>query len=185
VPSTKSTVTPVKKPRNDPKKVAANMRAKRKAIPIASVKCLVPDEVLYAPETDPELLQVQDAIDKTALLGKSLRETCRLVGIRYERAYVVINANPALVKRWNQARVDYLRLKVEEMEEIARDPNLDVQRARLLCDNIKWEAQRVARHIYGDHIVVSGDGDAPLIVQMVAGASDLVKKIRGSTDQEQ
>jgi hypothetical protein len=152
-------------------------RAKAKAIPIASTSCLVPDEVLNAPGADAELLKVQDAIDKTAMLGKSLKETCRLVGINYARAYVLINANPPLVKRWNQARVDYLRFKVEDMERIA-NTEPDVQRARLLCDNIKWEAQRVARHIYGDHIIVAGDADAPLITKLVMGSAELVRRIR-------
>jgi hypothetical protein len=80
--------------------------------------------------------------------------------------------------------VDYLRFKVEDMERIATTEP-DVQRARLLCDNIKWEAQRVARHIYGDHIVVAGDESAPLITKLVMGSAELVKKIRGSTDAEQ
>lgn len=169
MPSTKSleSLTPAGKAK----------RAKAQAIPLVAKSPLTADEVLDAPGTSRELLQVQDAIDKTAMLGKSLKETCRKVGINYARAYILINANPELVKRWNQARVDYLRFKVEDMERIARTEP-DVQRARLLCDNIKWEAQRVARHIYGDHIIVAGDADAPLITKLVMGSAELVKRIR-------
>jgi hypothetical protein len=168
VPSTKQTT-----------KANQQMRAARKKTAIAKASPLTPDEVLPAPGTtlDAEILQVQDAIDKTAMLGKSLKETCRLVKLNYARAYILINAHPELVKRWNQARVDYLRFKVEDMERIA-NTEPDVQRARLLCDNIKWEAQRVARHIYGDHIIVAGDADAPLITKLVMGSAELVKRIR-------
>lgn len=132
---------------------------------------------------DGELQTVQQAIDLTAELGKSLRECCARLKIPYGRAYVLINNHPELVKRWNHARVEYLRTKVEDMEAIALDPNIDVQRARLLCDNIKWEAQRVARHIYGDQIIVAGNPDAPLITQLVVTSNDLVKRIRGEEEE--
>ena len=165
MPSTKSHAQAVRRTRQ-----ATGRKAQS---PLTADEVLPPVGVVLAAE----LLKVQDAIDRTAMLGKSLKETCRLVGLPYARAYVLINAHPELVKRWNQARVDYLRFKVEDMERIARTEP-DVQRARLLCDNIKWEAQRVARHIYGDHIIVAGDADAPLITKLVMGSAELVKRIR-------
>ena len=154
---------------------------------VSSRSPLIPDVIVPPPGEvlPPEIEQVKQAIALTATLGKSLRDCCQRVGIAYARAYVLINAHPPLIKQWNAARVDYLRLKVEEMEDIAADTSIDVQRARLMCDNIKWEAQRVARHIYGDHIVVSGDADAPLVTKVVMGSADLAKLIRGSTDEEQ
>jgi hypothetical protein len=38
----------------------------------------------------------------------------------------------------------------------------DVSRAKLLCDNIKWEAARVSPKKYGDRITHGGDPDAPI-----------------------
>lgn len=153
---------------------------------LAARSPLLPDVIVPPPgEVLPtELEQVQQAIDMTAEKSWSLKRCCEFIGLPYARAYVLINAHPELIKRWNAARVTYLQNKVEEMEDIARDTTLDVQRARLLCDNIKWEAQRVARHIYGDHIVVSGDADAPLVTKLVVSSADLVNKIRGAKSDE-
>ena len=60
------------------------------------------------------------------------------------------------------ARQQYLISKIECMNDIV-DKEVDVQKARLKCDNIKWEAQRVARSLYGDHstLDIGNKGDKP------------------------
>lgn len=43
---------------------------------------------------------------------------------------------------------------VDKLPEIARDV-VDVQRARLMCDNIKWTAARIRPRLYGDKVDVN------------------------------
>lgn len=186
-PIPKDAVTPPKPvvPRGQTKENLA-MLAQRAAIMKQARSPLIGEDILPpAGEVDPqELAMTMLAIDMTAELGKSLHECCKKLKFSYPRAYVLINHYPELVKRWNNARAFYIQSKVEAMDRIARTVP-DVQRARLMCDNIKWEAQRVARHIYGDEVTLKGDPDAPLITKLVADSGDLLKKIRGSRDQEQ
>jgi hypothetical protein len=160
------------------------MAERRARIQAKALSALTPDTVIVPPGSiaDAEVMEVQRLIDLTAEKGMSLANVCKQQKFVYARAFTIINNIPELVKRWNNARAYYMQRKVEEMEEIARSEP-DVQRARLMCDNIKWEAQRVCRHIYGDNIVITGDADAPLVVKLVAGASELVKRIRSSTDE--
>ena len=150
------------------------------------MSALTADEVLLPPDkiSMTEILNIQRLIDMTAEKGMTLSNVCKKEKTDYTRVFRVINTIPELVKRWNNARGHYIQRKVEEMEVIARTEP-DVQRARLMCDNIKWEAQRVCRHIYGDNIVITGDPNAPVVLKLVSDSNELLKRIRGSTDAEQ
>ena len=110
----------------------------------------------------------------------SLRSAC--AQLKFNRAIVVemIYSNPELRALDSAARAHYMREKVRQMNEIvARE--VDPQRARLYCDNIKWEASRIMRSEFGDKVTVSGDESAPLVVKHVQDSNELLNKIRGIT----
>lgn len=95
--------------------------------------------------TREQLLEVIDRIPN----GVSLKKSCQISGIGYANACTRINADEELAKTLASARIDYQQLRVDELHEIAESVE-DVQRARLMCDNIKWEAARISPKTYGD-----------------------------------
>jgi hypothetical protein len=94
--------------------------------------------------------QIVPVIDRIAN-GSTLKAACADAGFHYGNILDRIRASERLTALDARAREDYQRVRVDEMEEIARTTK-DVNRARLMCDNIKWEASRVARKIYGDRV---------------------------------
>lgn len=48
-----------------------------------------------------------------------------------------------------RAKDSYAHARVAQLHRIARDEP-DVARARLMCDNIKWESAKVLPKVYGD-----------------------------------
>lgn len=109
------------------------------------------------------------AINILALLsaGQSVVQSCRELGINRSEWYLAIDRE-GLADMHARAREEYAEAKVEEMQNIAETVE-DVSRAKLLCDNIKWEAARVAPKKWGDKIEnrhTDGDGNN-LTVQVV------------------
>lgn len=104
----------------------------------------------------------ESAINILALLsaGQPVVQSCRELGINRSEWYLAIDRE-GLADMHARAREEYAEAKVEEMQNIAETVE-DVGRARLLCDNIKWEACRVAPKKYGDRITHGGDPDAPI-----------------------
>ena len=102
------------------------------------------------------------AINILALLsaGKPVVQSCRELGINRSEWYLAIDRE-GLADMHARAREEYAEAKVEEMQNIAETVE-DVSRAKLICDNIKWEAARVSPKKYGDRITHGGDPDAPI-----------------------
>lgn len=102
------------------------------------------------------------AINILALLsaGQPVVQSCRELGINRSEWYIAIDRE-GLADMHARAREEYAEAKVEEMQNIAETVE-DVSRAKLLCDNIKWEAARVSPKKYGDRITHGGDPDAPI-----------------------
>lgn len=102
------------------------------------------------------------AINILALLsaGQTVVQSCRELGINRSEWYLAIDRE-GLADMHARAREEYAEAKVEEMQNIAETVE-DVSRAKLLCDNIKWEAARVSPKKYGDRITHGGDPDAPI-----------------------
>jgi hypothetical protein len=102
------------------------------------------------------------AINILALLsaGQPVVQSCRELGINRSEWYLAIDRED-LADMHARAREEYAEAKVEEMQNIAETVE-DVSRAKLLCDNIKWEAARVSPKKYGDRITHGGDPDAPI-----------------------
>lgn len=88
--------------------------------------------------------------------GKPIVQSCRELGINRSELYVAIDREQ-LSDMLARAREEYAEARVEEMQNIAETVE-DVQRAKLLCDNIKWEACRVAPKKYGDRTAIDVDG---------------------------
>lgn len=110
----------------------------------------------------------------------SFSNACRQLQFNINIATEIREASPKLKALDAAVRSHYIREKVRGMNMIATIEE-DVQRARLKCDNIKWEASRIMRQEFGDHVTVSGDTNAPLVVQHVHNAEQLINKIRGRT----
>jgi len=109
------------------------------------------------------------ALHVLALLsaGTPVVKACRDLGICRSEWYIAIDRE-GLADMHARAREEYAESRVEELQNIAETVE-DVGRARLLCDNIKWEAARVAPKKYGDRIEnrhTDGDGNN-LTVQVV------------------
>lgn len=99
--------------------------------------------------------------------GVPVVQSCRELGITRSKLYTAIDRED-LGDMLARAREEYAEARVEEMQNIAETVE-DVGRARLLCDNIKWEAARVAPKKWGDKIEnrhTDGDGNN-LTVQVV------------------
>ncbi|MDN5871676.1 MAG: hypothetical protein L0H73_13265 [Nitrococcus sp.] len=96
--------------------------------------------------------------------GNSLLDVCRERAISYGSVWQAIHADDEMAEMYARTKNDYVHARVAEMDEIARTEP-DVQRARLRCDNIKWESARVAPKAYGDRTMVAGDPDNPLRVE--------------------
>lgn len=106
----------------------------------------------------------------------TLKAACAAAGLNYHAVWQRINNSDALRNLDRNARNLYLRGAVRDMNVIATEVD-DPNRARLMCDNLKWEASRVLRHEFGDHVIVSGDKNAPLMTKLVIGADEIVKKL--------
>lgn len=97
--------------------------------------------------------QIEQAFSLMAEEGVSLKAACQAVGITYSSTRDRIYSDQRLSALHARAREGYLDSRVQEMNEIAlTEP--DVQRARLMCDNIKWEAARILRKKYGDRLEI-------------------------------
>ena len=93
--------------------------------------------------------------------GTPLVVACRDLNIPRSTFYHFIGNESDLLDMLARAREEYAESIVCEMREIAETVE-DVGRAKLLCDNIKWEASRMAPKKYGDRITHGGDPDAPI-----------------------
>jgi len=103
-----------------------------------------------------------EAIHVLSLLsdGIPIVQSCRDLGITRSKLYTAIDRE-GLGDMHARAREEYAEARVQEMQNIAETVE-DVSRAKLLCDNIKWEAARVSPKKYGDRITHGGDPDAPI-----------------------
>lgn len=91
----------------------------------------------------------------------SLKAACAVVGVSYANVRERINGSDALTALYAQAVEEYARSKVDMMHDVANNTP-DVARARLICDNIKWETQRVCRHFYGEKVAHTGENGGPI-----------------------
>ena len=116
----------------------------------------------------------EEAIHVLALLsdGVPIVQSCKELGITRSKLYVAIDRE-CLGDMHARAREEYAEARVAEMQNIAETVE-DVARAKLLCDNIKWETARVAPKKYGDKIQNehTGKDGGPLVIEVVKFGAD-------------
>jgi len=105
------------------------------------------------PRPGRQIVSDEDILDmlEEVALGTSMTDVCQAKGIKPSTVRSRIYRNANLRDADTRARQLYIINQVQQMNELALNEP-DVQRARLLCDNIKWEAARVARSLYGDKV---------------------------------
>jgi hypothetical protein len=82
--------------------------------------------------------------------GLTLKASCAVSGLGYANIVKRIGENEQLTKYYAHARESFVRFQVQRAHEIAADESIDVQRAKLMTDLIKWEASRTLPREYGE-----------------------------------
>lgn len=104
--------------------------------------------------------QIVELIGELGETGISLKAACDAHKLVYRTVMNRIRSSEELSALDARARQDYVRVRARQLNEVAeKEP--DVQRARLMCDNIKWEAARVLPKEFGDRIVNEHEGGDP------------------------
>lgn len=94
--------------------------------------------------------------------GIPIVRSCRDLGVNRSELYIAMDREQ-LADMHARAREEYAEARVEEMQNIAETIE-DVGRAKLLCDNIKWESARVAPKKYGEKVTqeLTGPNGGPI-----------------------
>lgn len=78
-------------------------------------------------------------------------------------------ARPDFLDKYEASREMQADVYADEMDEIAHDTKLDVQRARLIIDTRKWTASKLKPKKYGEKIDMTSGGEkvTPILVKFV------------------
>ena len=97
--------------------------------------------------------------------GLTMKQACQAHKVSYSNIMTRIGKSAELKELHMCAREDYARYQVQRMHDIAKDETIDVQRARLMVDCIKWESARVLPKEYGDKVTQEhiGNADEPIV----------------------
>jgi hypothetical protein len=148
-----------------------------RGVPLAATRQHRPKtELALADPTDDNIMS---AITIAGLEGYPLKTACKMLNLAYGAVIKRVSQSAELRAADAESRQMYMRAKIRDMERIALKTK-DVQRARLLCDNIKWEASRILRNEFGDHVTIAGDTENPLTMKLVASSEELLAKLRGA-----
>lgn len=90
---------------------------------------------------------------------KSMKEVCKAAQVSYTNIVDRISAAPRLTELYARTREAMAELMVGQLDQIASQ-EVDVQRARLKCDNTKWYAARILPKQYGDRVQVEAKVEA-------------------------
>lgn len=75
--------------------------------------------------------------------------------------------NEEFLNNYETARALQADVYADEMDEIAHDINVDVQRARLIIDTRKWTASKLKPKKYGDKLDLDANISGNLTIQTV------------------
>lgn len=103
-----------------------------------------------------------DQVLAVALEGKPFKEIAAAVGLTINALWRAMEIDAHFRSKVIQARDVGIDVMVDEIMTIAKDAAIPVDRARLLCDNIKWIAARRAHRRYGDRLDVNVSGTIDL-----------------------
>lgn len=95
--------------------------------------------------------QIEEVITRIGE-GLTLKQSCKKSKFDYVNVVKRISANGELKQLHARAREEYIRTRVQDMHDIAKNPRIDPQRARVMIDVIKWESARVLPKEYGDRV---------------------------------
>lgn len=98
---------------------------------------------------------VKDAVIEAALTEKTVRRVAARVGCSVSTLYDEMERDAVFAERFMRARKMNLRVEADELRVIADDPELDVNRARLISDNLKWLLSRQLQAEYGDRMDIN------------------------------
>lgn len=84
--------------------------------------------------------------------GLTLKQSCKKARRDYPNVVKRIHASDPLKQLYAHAREEYARGRVQDMHDIAKNPRIDPQRARVMIDVIKWETSRVLPKEFGDRV---------------------------------
>lgn len=138
-----------------------------------------------------KLVELIGEIPASAAKPRTFKKICEEAGIEYTNALKRIGASESLTQLYAQARKDYILARAESLGSIEEETRneikgLDdlrqasalVQLARLKADNIKWEAERVLRTIYGVKVEHSGADGQPIQVALTSYADTKVPQVQ-------
>jgi len=128
--------------------------------------------------------EIEEIIGRVAG-GMTLFQSCKKAKVDYVNVNKRINADQELKRLYAHAREEYSRTRVQQMDDIAKNKSIDPQRARLMCDNIKWEVTRVLPKEFGDRVqqdVIITDNTT--LSQRMAAARSRARNSAPSTTKE-
>jgi len=93
--------------------------------------------------------------------GESLRTICKEDNMPERKSiHNWLFKYPDFLHHYEESRELQADTYADEMEDIARDETIDVQRARLIVDTRKWVSSKLKPKKYGDKIDHTTDGKA-------------------------
>ena len=98
--------------------------------------------------TDQDIIEIIERLAD----GLTLKQSCKKSKRGYCNVIRRIGESAELKKLHAHAREEYIRSRVQDMHDIAKNPKIDPARARLMMDAIKWEAARVLPKEFGDRV---------------------------------
>lgn len=84
--------------------------------------------------------------------GLTLKQSCLKSKIGYSNVIRRIGESADLKALHARMREEYMRRRVSDMHDIAKNPKIDPARARVMIDVIKWESARVLPKEFGDRV---------------------------------
>lgn len=95
-----------------------------------------------------------DRVIEMALDGKHIKEILETIGLSHHKFWLYRKQNLSFADKFDQARQEAIERYTDDLLNI-HEKEPDVQRARLISDNIKWIASKRKPTIYGDRIDVN------------------------------
>lgn len=99
--------------------------------------------------------ELANKICEEIVLGNSLRSICKPDDMpAISSIFKWFKEHPEFSEQYARAKEEQADTLTDDMEDIARDTQFDVQRARLIIDTRKWAASKLKPKKYGDKLEV-------------------------------
>jgi len=103
--------------------------------------------------------KVADKICEEIVIGRSLRSICQDEDMPSISSVIKwLGEKEDFSAQYARAKEEQADTLTDDMEDIARDNNIDVARARLIIDTRKWAASKLKPKKYGDKIDMTTNG---------------------------